>query len=87
VEANLQKCKKGLPKVHQPLPLHYHPDLDITPLLQDDEINLYQSHVSILKGIVELGCLDVYVHVAFMSSFLASPRVGHLEALYYILDT
>jgi len=43
VEADLQKCNKGLPKEHQPLPLHYHLELDITPLLQYDEINLYQS--------------------------------------------
>ncbi len=43
VEADLQKCNKGLPKEHQPLPLHYHLELDITPLLQDDEISLYQS--------------------------------------------
>lgn len=52
--------------------------------MDDEQTNLYQSYVSILHWIVELGRLDVYVHVAFMSSFLASPRVGHMEALLYI---
>ena len=82
VELHLQKEKQSLPKV--PLPSGYHPELDITPYLDDEQTNLYQSYVSILRWFVELGRLDVYVHVAFMSSFLASLRVGHMEALLYI---
>jgi hypothetical protein len=84
VEMHLQKRNKALPKVHQPLPSNYHPELDITPLLQDDDINMYQSYVSILRWVVELGRLDIYVHVAIMSSYLTSPRLGHMEAIFYI---
>lgn len=84
VEAHLQKHNRGLPKVHQPLPAHYHTELDITAPPADDDINMYQSYVSILWWIFELGCLDIYVHVALMSSYLTNPRIGHLEAIYYI---
>jgi len=84
VVEKLQAKQRGLPKVHQPLPSNYHPELDITPLLQDEDVNLYQSYVSILRWIIELGHLDIYVYVAIMSSFLTSPRLGHMEALYYI---
>ena len=73
MENNLQQQNCKLPKVYQPLPSNYHPELDITPLLPDDEVNLYQSYVSILRWIVELGCLDIYVHVAFMSAYLSNP--------------
>jgi len=84
VENNLQRQNRKLPKVYQPLPSNYHPELDITPLLTDDEVNLYQSYVSILRWIVELGRLDIYVHVAFMSAYLSNPRVGNMEAILYI---
>jgi hypothetical protein len=33
---------------------------------------------------VELGRLDIYVHIALLSSYLVQPRRGHLEAIYNI---
>jgi len=62
----------------------FHPKLDITLLLQDEEINFYQSQISILCWMVKLGRVDIYVNVAILSTFLASPREGHLEAVYSI---
>jgi hypothetical protein len=44
----------------------------------------YISQVSILRWMAELGRLDIYVHVALLSSYLVQPRHGHLEALYNI---
>ena len=84
VESHLQKQNRGLPKVNQPLPSDYSPELDISPVLNDDDTNLYQSYVCVLLWILELGSLDIYAPVAFLSSFLTNPRVGHLEAVYQI---
>ncbi len=84
VEEPIQEQNRGLPKVNQPLPSYYHPELDVTAILDDDDTNLYQSYVSVLRWIVELGHLDIYVHVAFSSSFLMRPRIGHLEAVYHV---
>jgi hypothetical protein len=33
---------------------------------------------------VELGRVDMYINVALLSAFMAAPRQGHLEAIYYI---
>ena len=84
VEVHLTEHNRILRKVHQPLPTGYYPELDITPLLQDEDINFYQSHISILRWMVELGRLDIYVHVAMLSSFFTQPRYGHMEAIYNI---
>jgi hypothetical protein len=62
----------------------YSPELDVTPFLDDKETNFYQSQVSILRWMVELGRLDLYVYVALLSSYLCQPRQGHLEAVYYL---
>jgi hypothetical protein len=42
------------------------------------------SQVSIQRGMVELGRLDIYVQVALLSSYLVQPRQGHLEVIYYM---
>jgi hypothetical protein len=62
----------------------YSPELDITPLLEDDMVNFFQSRISILRWMVELGRLDIYVQVAMLSSYLVQPRQGHMEAVYYL---
>ncbi len=51
----------------------YYFELDDTALLNDEETNYYQSQVSILRWMVELGHLDIYVHVALQSSYLVQP--------------
>jgi len=50
--------------------LNYHPELDITPTLDADDTNLYQSYTSILRWIVELRQLDICVHVAWQTQGL-----------------
>lgn len=69
---------------HQPMHTDYAPELDITPFLNDEETNFYQSQISILRWMVELGRLDLYFSVASLSSYLFQPRQGHLEAVYYM---
>lgn len=84
IEKHLAESNCTLRKSNQPMPTSYLPELDITPLLQDDEIHFYQSQISILRWMVELGRLDIYINVALLSSYLTAPRKGHLEAVYRI---
>jgi hypothetical protein len=77
----LQQDRKLL-QTRQPMHTDYHPELDITPYLNDDETNFFQSQISILRWMVDLGRLDIYVQVALLSSYLSQPRQGHLEAIY-----
>ena len=47
-------------------------------------VSRYQQLIGILRWAVELGRVDIHVEVAIMSQYQASPRQGHLEALYLI---
>ncbi len=83
-EWSLVKQNWHLKKYKQPFSNDYYPELDTSPLLEDEETNYYQSQISILRWMVELGRLDIYINVALLSSFLAQPRRGHMEAIYNI---
>ena len=49
-----------------------------------EHVQRYQQIIGILRWAVELGRVDIQVEVAIMSQYQASPRQGHLEALYLI---
>jgi hypothetical protein len=52
--------------------------------LNDRGANQFQEVIGILRWMVELGRIDIATPVALLSSFLAMPRRGHLEAAYHI---
>jgi len=62
----------------------YKPEIDITPLLQDEMVSRYQNLLGMLRWIVELGRIDILQEVSKLSSYNAAPREGHLLALYRI---
>jgi hypothetical protein len=84
IELILKDQGRVLRKSQQPMLSSYHPELDITPYLSPEETNFYQSQISILRWMVELGRLDIYTPVVLLSSYLTQPRRGHLEAVYII---
>ena len=84
VENYLATQNKTLKKSNQPFPTEYRPELDISPLLTEDSVHYYQSQLSILRWMVELGRLEIYINVAMLSSFLMQPREGHLDAIFHI---
>ena len=71
-------------KAETPLVSTYKPELDVTPSLNSQEAAYYQSLIGILRWIVELGRVDLCIEVSMMSSHLALPREGHLEAVFRI---
>jgi hypothetical protein len=85
LEAELQKSGKmliGKPKI--PFQHGYRPELDTSPLLDDDQANYYASLIGVLRWAVELGRIDIHIHVALLSSYLAQPRLGHLQQVLHI---
>ena len=59
---------KQLPKLAtQLLPTTYHPKLDQTPLLGEVDAQLYMLYIGILQWAVELGCIDVALHISMMA--------------------
>jgi hypothetical protein len=74
LEMELQKSGKALigkPKV--PTQHGYRPELDTSPLLNDDQANYYASLIGVLRWAVELGHINIHIYMALLSSYLAQP--------------
>ncbi len=71
-------------KISTPLANNYRPELDVSPVLNDAQHNLYQQLVGILRWAVELGRIDIHLPVALMAQYLAQPREGHLHQVFHI---
>ena len=66
-------------KIQSPLEKNDHPELDDSPLLDDDGIAKYQSLIGVLQWTITLGRFDIATAVMTMSGFRVAPREGHLE--------
>jgi len=71
-------------KASSPLPAGYHPEIDVSPLLSEDDVSLYASYIGILQWATELARIDLMHSVALMSRFRNAPREGHMEAVLRI---
>jgi hypothetical protein len=79
------RLNKRLPnKVPTPLSSGYRPELDVSPLLKDEEANYYQQLIGVLRWAVELGRIDIAFPIAIMSKYLVQPREGHLNELFHL---
>jgi hypothetical protein len=85
VETELKKQDKRLPssRITTPIAYNYRPELDVTPLLDEDLARYYQQLIGILRWAVELGRLDLHLSVALLAQYLTAPREGHLNQVYH----
>jgi hypothetical protein len=58
--------------------------LEDTPELKADGVQRFQELIGQLRWAVEIGRVDILLEVALLSSYLAMPRVGHLEQAFHI---
>ena len=86
VESHLKKKGHSLPKkgFKAPFTNGYRPEMDFSDELGPHDPSYYQSQIGILRWMVELGRTDIINEVSELSSQLALPREGHLEAVYGI---
>ena len=85
IEEKLRKHDQCLSKKAEgPIQAAYRPELDVSPLLDDERANFYQELVGVLNWIVELGRIDIHTAVSKMSAYLAAPRKGHLAQVLHI---
>ena len=88
VEAKLkEKGRQGLPSAKQcrtPFVSNYRPELDTTPELKLGGHRYFQELIGVLRWGIEIGRLDILLEVSMLSSYLACPREGHLEAAFHI---
>jgi hypothetical protein len=64
-----------------PLNHEYRPEVDTSPLLDEDRASYYQSLIGILLWAVELGRIDIAQETSMMARFTTLPREGHWEAV------
>ena len=69
-----------------PFPSNCAPELDTNDLLDHEKSAFYQSQIGVLRWIVELGRIDIIMEVSELSSFLAMPCEGHLNAVVHLFN-
>jgi len=79
-----QRAAKLRTGTKSPLSPSYHPELDVSPPCNDEEISYYHQQIGVLRWAVELGRIDIAAEVSMMAGFAAAPRIGHLNALFDI---
>ena len=62
IQENMPENKHSS-RATNPFPTDYHPDLDTTNDLDEDQATYYQPHIGILPWIVELGHLQTVFHI------------------------
>ena len=62
----------------------YHPSENISKEMNVQGVQTYQELIGILRWAVEIRRVDILLEVFLLSSHLALPRVGHLQAVYRI---
>jgi hypothetical protein len=87
VEEKLRTSKRELKKAKHssaPFPADYKPEMDCSAELALEGHRYYQELIGVLRWAVEIGRLDILLETSLLSAYLASPREGHLEAVYHI---
>ena len=79
-----RELKSGTRPHKCPLPAAYKPELDIIDECDAEHISRFQQLIDILRWVIKSGRIDIQIEVALLSQYQASPREGHLEALYLI---
>ena len=72
-------------RAENPFATGYCPDTDVTEPLDDECSSFFQHLIGVMRWMVELGRVDIAVEVSLLSSYLAYPREGHLEAAIHIM--
>jgi len=85
VEAHLPKKQRELKsKVSSPLPINCAPELDASPLCDDEDVGECHSRIGVLRWAVEPGRVDICAKVSIMAACAASPRVGHWDTVCHV---
>jgi hypothetical protein len=68
-------------KCHTPMMEAYHPEIELSPLLDDTRASKYWAMIGSANWIVTLGRLDVAYATNCMARFSMAPREGHMIAM------
>ena len=66
------------------MPTIYLPIEEVSKYINAQGVKTYQELIGILRWAVEIRRVNILLEVSLLSSHLALPRVGHLQAVYRI---
>ena len=72
--------------IKTPMAADYHPEVDDTPLLSDDDASKYRSIIGSMNWLITLGRFDILYDTNTLSRIAMAPREGHLRAAFRILS-
>ena len=67
-------------KAENPFKMGYDPELDISPELDSNAASHYQTIIGILRWMIKLQRIYIITNMSLLTSHVALPREGHLEA-------
>ena len=62
----------------------YRPERDVSAELTSVGVQKYQELIGVLRWAAELGCVDILLETAMLSTYMALPRKRHLEQVYHV---
>jgi hypothetical protein len=80
VEEDLAKQNKCV----TPFTSNYAPWLEESPELKTNYVQRFQELIGQLRWAVDIRRVDILLETSLLSSYLAMPRVGHLEQAFHI---
>ena len=86
VAKHLSKGYKLQERAENPFKSSYCPKLDVSLGLEPDGASYYQSLIGVMKGVMEIGQIDINTKVSLLSLHAAMSKQGHLEAASHIMD-
>jgi hypothetical protein len=72
-------------KAENPFPTTYDPTSDTSEPLVPEQASFYMHLIGCMRWMIEIGRIDIATEVSLLSSHLAYPRDGHLEAALHIM--
>ena len=85
VEDQLNQEGNRLPsKCRTPTMSGYAAEMDVTSELKATGIQYYQDMIGVLRWACDIGCVDMLLETLLLSTYLACPRLGHLEQAIHI---
>ena len=80
VEPDIDKSGRQLFKTaRQYIKPGYRPELDVSLVLEDDQVNYYQTTVGQMRWVVELRRININLEISLLSCYIIQPRHGHLD--------
>jgi hypothetical protein len=71
-------------KCSVPMTAGDHPELNESPLLNNNKHRKYQMIIGMLNWVITIGRLDVAFSTSSLSHFTACPRCGHLDRALHV---